>query len=512
MNRRESKRKSQAECAGLSEPGTGKSRPRRNWRRMTCPNPISKSVIDMALGELTKACSLGELIEKCLLAFDTDGNLRCSDYTVNMTLTVHSWVVPSVELAHRLLALYPSQLRIPGFDPQLGEGRGVRAIELEEGFQDLAHVWNRKLSYQGSPACGRKRKVSLLFDHLDAEQLAEHLSYLEFKAFCRLSTLLPTRSYVLRGSVRGSLALEHSVTLCNSISQWVQVMILNRPTAQQRAEVFAKFLHVTQKLHQLQNFNTLMAVVGGLCHSTISRLKETRALLPNEVTKALSEMTELLSSCGNYGTYRRVYSECRGFKIPIVGVHLKDLVTVHEALPDRLEGGRLKLSKLHSLYQPLQELRELQQATHPFQANKDLVHLLTLSLDLFFTDEEIYALSYAREPRYPKSLPSTPFKPPLVDWPPAVTPKRDRLTITRHIQQLVEVGTIPSWGKDTPDSIPRPPIPCNRAGQSQDETITGKLCLETARPLAPLWTAEGAHPLPASWSSTPSQMLWTLTS
>uniref|UniRef100_A0A8D0GFG4 RAS guanyl releasing protein 4 n=2 Tax=Sphenodon punctatus TaxID=8508 RepID=A0A8D0GFG4_SPHPU len=459
MNRRESKRKSQAECAGLSEPGTGKSRPRRNWRRMTCPNPISKSVIDMALGELTKACSLGELIEKCLLAFDTDGNLRCSDYTVNMTLTVHSWVVPSVELAHRLLALYPSQLR--GLCCQMRRwGWGSRTVETQEFWlpalppvvlsnppspaPSLAHVWNRKLSYQGSPACGRKRKVSLLFDHLDAEQLAEHLSYLEFK------TLLPTRSYVLRGSVRGSLALEHSVTLCNSISQWVQVMILNRPTAQQRAEVFAKFLHVTQKLHQLQNFNTLMAVVGGLCHSTISRLKETRALLPNEVTKALSEMTELLSSCGNYGTYRRVYSECRGFKIPIVGVHLKDLVTVHEALPDRLEGGRLKLSKLHSLYQPLQELRELQQATHPFQANKDLVHLLTLSLDLFFTDEEIYALSYAREPRYPKSLPSTPFKPPLVDWPPAVTPKRDRLTITRHIQQLVEVGTIPSWGKDTP--------------------------------------------------------------
>lgn len=27
-----------------------------------------------------------------------------------------------------------------------------------------------------------------------------------------------------------------------------------------------------------------------------------------------------------------------------------------------------------------------------------------LSLDLFYTEDEIYELSYAREPRYPKSL------------------------------------------------------------------------------------------------------------
>lgn len=41
----------------------------------------------------------------------------------------------------------------------------------------------------------------------------------------------------------------------------------------------------TQKLHQLQNFNTLMAVIGGLCHSSISRLKETSSCVPHDVTK-----------------------------------------------------------------------------------------------------------------------------------------------------------------------------------------------------------------------------------
>ncbi|XP_062996597.1 RAS guanyl-releasing protein 4 [Elgaria multicarinata webbii] len=478
MIRRESKRKSRVESANMVDagtiPGAGKIHRRKSRRRMTCPNPreINQALASISLGELNRSCTLDELIEKCLRSFDLEGNLCTSDFMVNMTLTVHSWVVPSAELARNLLTLYQEasrqnqqerQLRICHFirywlvnypeafhlDPHLEEAIAeILEVVRKEGCEDhcrlldtsstVTRIWTRSLSCHGSPGCGKKRKVSLLFDHLDAAELANHLSYLEFKAFCRL-TYLDLQNYVLRGSVRGSPALERAIALCNSISQWVQVMILNRPTPQQRAEVFTKFIHVTQKLKQLQNFNTLMAIVGGLCHSAIARLKDTHALLLSEVTKILSEMTELLSSCGNYGTYRRAYADCDGFKIPIVGVHLKDLVTRHEALPDRVDGGRLNLSKLQSLYEPTWELRALQQAKPPFQANKDLVHLLTLSLDLYYTDEEIYTLSYAREPRCPKSLPPTQFKSPVVvEWAPGVSPKPDQITIRRHVQQMIE--------------------------------------------------------------------------
>ncbi|KAL8219879.1 UNVERIFIED_CONTAM: hypothetical protein K2H54_035528 [Gekko kuhli] len=453
-------RKSQTEAHNSTDagtiPGPSKIRRRKSRRRMTCPNPreINQALASITLGELNRSCTLDDLIEKCLRSFDLDGNLCTSDFMVDMTLTVHSWVVPSAELARRLLTLYPLhgywllhypeafRVDLPLEEAMAEIWEGVkkegqeRHCQLLDISSTLDHVPPH--SYQSSPGCGKKRKVSLLFDHLDAGELANHLSYLEFKAFCRIS-YLDFQSYVWNGSVRGSPALERSIALCNSISQWVQVMILNRPTPQQRAEVFTKFIHITQKLRLLQNFSTLMAVVGGLCHTAISRLKETRAVLPSEVTKTLSEMTELLSSFGNYGAYRRAYADCSGFKIPIVGVHLKDLVSLHEALPDRVDGGRLNLSKLQSLYEPARELRTLQQAEHPFRANKDLLDLLTLSLDLYYTDEEIYTLSYARAPRYPKSLPPTQFKPPVVmEWAPRVAPKPDRTTLRKHVQQMVE--------------------------------------------------------------------------
>jgi hypothetical protein len=32
----------------------------------------------------------------------------------------------------------------------------------------------------------KKRKMSLLFDHLDSCELATHLTYLEYKSFCKI--------------------------------------------------------------------------------------------------------------------------------------------------------------------------------------------------------------------------------------------------------------------------------------------------------------------------------------
>lgn len=50
--------------------------------------------------------------------------------------------------------------------------------------------WSWKASQKIIPNPSKKRKVSLLFDHLEPIELAEHLTYLEFKSFCRISVSL----------------------------------------------------------------------------------------------------------------------------------------------------------------------------------------------------------------------------------------------------------------------------------------------------------------------------------
>lgn len=47
--------------------------------------------------------------------------------------------------------------------------------------------WSWKASQKIKANSSKKRKVSLLFDHLEPIELAEHLTFLEFKSFCRIS-------------------------------------------------------------------------------------------------------------------------------------------------------------------------------------------------------------------------------------------------------------------------------------------------------------------------------------
>uniref|UniRef100_A0A0N4SW33 RAS guanyl releasing protein 4 n=1 Tax=Mus musculus TaxID=10090 RepID=A0A0N4SW33_MOUSE len=380
MNRKDIKRKSHQECSGKAG-GRGRSRQAR--RHKTCPTPreISKVMASMNLGVLSESsCSEDELLEECIRCFDSAGSLRRGDHILKMVLTMHSWVLPSSELAARLLTSYQKAAKDAQELRQLQICYLVRywlthhheAVHQEPQLEAVISRFWTTVAQEGnmaqrslgdassllspggpgppppmsSPGLGKKRKVSLLFDHLETEELAQHLTYLEFRSFQAI-TPQDLRGYVLQGSVRGCPALEGSVGLSNSVSRWVQVMVLSRPGPAQRAQVLDKFIRVAQRLHQLQNFNTLMAVTGGLCHSAISRLKDSHVHLSPDSTK--------------------------------------------------------------------------------------------LSLDLFYTEDEIYELSYAREPRCPKSLPPSPFKAPVVvEWAQGVTPKPDSVTLGQHVEQLVE--------------------------------------------------------------------------
>uniref|UniRef100_I3K206 RAS guanyl-releasing protein 1 n=1 Tax=Oreochromis niloticus TaxID=8128 RepID=I3K206_ORENI len=452
----------------VSPPG----RPHRFHKPSPAHTPPNKSV--MPLGHLTKGASWEELIRACLQSFDANGCVNGNGHLLNITLTMHLHLISSSDLLDKLVSLYPLHHKSLGgescchkricylirhwiqefwmmfrlhhsLSDSLDEFRDLIREHGQERLCSLLETkwiterdWSWKASQKIKANCSKKRKVSLLFDHLEPIELAEHLTYLEFKSFCRIS-FVDYQNYIRSCCMKDIPVMERSIALCNGVSQWVQLMVLSRPTAQLRAEVFTKFIHVAQSLHLMHNYNTLMAVVGGLCHSSISRLKDTTSHVPSEVTKVLNEMTDLLSSCRNYDNYRQAYNKCTGFKIPILGVHLKDLISVNEAMSDYVEDNKVNVQKLQALYNHINELIQLQQIPPRLDANKDLVHLLTLSLDLYYTEDEIYELSYAREPKNCKAPPATPSRPPVfVDWASGVAPKPDPRTISKHVTAVIQ--------------------------------------------------------------------------
>uniref|UniRef100_A0A8C4EAW8 RAS guanyl-releasing protein 1 n=1 Tax=Dicentrarchus labrax TaxID=13489 RepID=A0A8C4EAW8_DICLA len=452
IKRKQPKRK---RCVGRK--GKGRLSPPGRPHRFHKPSPAQttpgKSM--MPLGHLTKGASWEELIQACLQSFGKSVlaylvNISSLTKTLTYKLALDNEQPTECQkicyfIRHWIQEFWISFRLQHSLSDSLEQ---FRELIREQGQEHLCSLletkWinERDRSWKASQKIkanySKKRKVSLLFDHLEPIELAEHLTYLEFKSFCRIS-FVDYQNYIRSCCMKDIPVMERSIALCNGISQWVQLMVLSRPTAQLRAEVFTKFIHVAQSLHLMHNYNTLMAVVGGLCHSSISRLKDTTSHVPSEVTKVLNEMTDLLSSCRNYDNYRQAYNKITGFKIPILGVHLKDLISVNEAMSDYVDDNKVNVQKLQALYSHINELIQLQQIPPGLDANKDLVHLLTLSLDLYYTEDEIYELSYTREPKNCKAPPATPSRPPVVvDWASGVAPKPDPRTISKHVQRMVD--------------------------------------------------------------------------
>ena len=92
-------------------------------------------------------------------------------------------------------------------------------------------------------------------------------------------------------------------------------------------------------------------------------------------------------------------------------MHLKDLIAIHTALPDLVEGAPgqklINLRKMCQLYSVLSTVTRLQDCSLPFSVNVDLIDTLKLAFDVFYSEEEIFELSLAREPR-PNGTPSSP--------------------------------------------------------------------------------------------------------
>ncbi|CAL8326469.1 unnamed protein product [Lota lota] len=429
-----------------------------------------------------QSATVEELVEACIQAFDEKGTLKDSS-VVQMFLMMHPWYLPSTDMAKRLVLKYPStpsqeesctaELRTRichlvkywisefpaefNLNPELAEQiKDLKDLLVTEGNESQSQLididsvpsykWKRQVT-QRVPSVSKKRKMSLLFDHLDSCELAEHLTYLEYKSFCKI-LFQDYHSFVMHGCTVDNPVLERFITLFNSVSQWIQLMVLSKPTASQRAAVVSHFIRVAQKLLKLQNFNTLMAVVGGLSNSSISRLKDTQAHISADTNKIFNDLIELVTSCGNYSQYRKRFADCTGFRFPILGVHLKDLIAVHVALSDWAdkEKSRVNLAKTQQLYAILQELALIQTTPPSIDANTDLLNLLTVSLDQYHTEEEIYQMSLQREPRSTKpaqnSSPSTPAPDPkstmIDEWAVSVKPSADPTVIRKHIEQMVE--------------------------------------------------------------------------
>ncbi|KAF4967281.1 hypothetical protein FSARC_5111 [Fusarium sarcochroum] len=181
----------------------------------------------------------------------------------------------------------------------------------------------------------------------------------------------------------------------NHIAKWVANMILLRDKAKHRALILEKFMVVSLKLRQLNNYNGLAAILAGVNGTAIHRLSQTRALVPADVQKRFARLGILMGTQKSHFAYRLAWENSSLPRIPFIPLHRRDLVSAEEGSKTFVgtDGDRINWKKFEVLGEVLLPIMKSQGTSYPNLQKHDVARELILGCRMPTDEEDIYQRS-----------------------------------------------------------------------------------------------------------------------
>ncbi|KAL1918224.1 uncharacterized protein VTP21DRAFT_3490 [Calcarisporiella thermophila] len=252
---------------------------------------------------------------------------------------------------------------------------------------------------------------------LSAMEIASQLTWIEFELFRKIKPRDMIQQVMGSGEKdqkRISRSMIPNVSSCSShfnfVSAWTATMVLSQPKLKQRARTLEKFMQIAQSLRELNNFNTLTAVLAALNNGPVGRLTQTFAVVRQRpIYQKYQGLVTLMSSDRSYQNYRLALKGSTAPCVPYLGVHLKDLVSIAEGNPDFKEGPNIHWKKFQLMGDTIfGTVRRFQRSPYTHIKLEPEIIKTIAALQLW-SDDFLYDRSLELEPRVPRSsLPSTP--------------------------------------------------------------------------------------------------------
>ncbi|EFQ98828.1 cell division control protein 25 [Nannizzia gypsea CBS 118893] len=168
--------------------------------------------------------------------------------------------------------------------------------------------------------------ISILdFDPLE---IARQITIKESQIFCSIlpEELLSTEWMKKTGSL--AVNVRAMSTLSTDIANLVADSILQLEEPKKRAVIVKRWVKIASKCLELNNYDTLMAIICSLNSSTISRLKRTWEIVPIKTKNLLESLREIVDVSRNYAVLRQRLQNHVPPCLPFVGTYLTDLTFV----------------------------------------------------------------------------------------------------------------------------------------------------------------------------------------
>jgi len=193
----------------------------------------------------------------------------------------------------------------------------------------------------------------------------------------------------------------------NKITLWVSNNILSSSLPSERTHKIARFIYIEKACLKNNDFHSLKSIISALESTPIHRLEKTWMLLPKKEKAKHKKYATLMSMERNSEEYRKYFQECKGAKIPYLGLYLSDITYLFEAIEKEKTLSQVKLEQKLKLDKLLAEFEELQKAAN-YQFNEIKWIQNELNSEKFIneiqqTQDEHYLTSIQLEPKKNKT-------------------------------------------------------------------------------------------------------------
>ncbi|KAH8730075.1 ras guanine nucleotide exchange factor domain-containing protein [Phaeosphaeriaceae sp. PMI808] len=171
-----------------------------------------------------------------------------------------------------------------------------------------------------------KAQCSILdFDPLE---LARQFTIIESRLFCSIQAEELLALEWTKKSDSKAINVKAMSTLSTDLANLVADTILHFEDAKKRAAIIKQWVKIAGKCLELNNYDSLMAIICSLNSSMIMRLKKTWELLSMKTKIRLDELKAITDVGRNYAVLRQRLHNHVAPCIPFVGIYLTDLTFI----------------------------------------------------------------------------------------------------------------------------------------------------------------------------------------
>lgn len=293
----------------------------------------------------------------------------CKYLLVHKETTAHEVVM----LALQEFGIHETSSNFSLCEVSVGDGGMIKQRRLPEQLQNLAERIGLSSRYylktngltetlvpdEMAPELVRESIVHFL--QLNANEAAIQLTFQDFGIFRQIESTEYVDDLFDLKSKYGVAMLRKFAELVNREMFWVVTEVCSENNVVRRMKIIKQFIKVARHCKECKNFNSMFAIISGLGHAAVSRLRQSWEKLPTKYQKLFCDLQELMDPSRNMSKYRQlVATELLGQHpiIPFYPVVKKDLTFIHLGNDTKID-NLINFEKLRMISKEVRNLTQM---------------------------------------------------------------------------------------------------------------------------------------------------------